>query len=1035
MKIIKKVKISVKLTAAFIFLGLTSAAVSAGLNYTKAKESLTVQAEYKLDAILANRKQVLTDFLSAIETDLKTQVTNPSVKSALVDFTKAWAELPVNKTAYLQEQYITRNPHPIGNKEEYDAAPDGTAYSQFHAEYHPYFRTMLRDRGYYDIFLFDNDGNLVYTVFKELDYATNLVSGEWSQTDLGNAFKAAQSSNSPIFFDFRPYAPSFDAPASFISLPVKSDAGEPLGVLVFQMPVERLNTLMGQKAGLGETGEAYIVGQDLLMRSDSRFSEESTILNRVIDTAPVKAALTGESGIKIALDYRGIETVVAYTPLEYLGVKWAIITQEDVQELFAPIKALKRQIIIQMLVACAALALLGGLIGRSIAKPIKGLGVAMLKVAGGDTDTDVPYKQRGDEVGDMSRSLDQFKDDLGEAAEANKVSLFKGAAFDYSSMPMMIVDRDFMVTYTNSGTEKLFKDYADEFKSAWPGFNPDKIVGTCIDTFHKNPSRQRQMLSDPSILPFNTDISIGDMKFHLSVSGVFDRDGDYVGNILQWDNVTAIRTNAGILTALDRSQAIIEFSIEGHILSANENFLRAVEYDLSEIIGKHHSIFVEPSYASSHEYKSFWEELRDGGFVTNKFQRVSKSGKTLWLEATYNALTDSSGKAYKVVKIATDITVSEQTRLRQDAEISKKTTAQERVVSELASGLKALSEGDLTAAINTPFDEEYEGLRDNFNAALDKLKETMQRIMSTAGTIQNGAVEMSHASDDLAKRTENQAASLEETAAALDEVTATVQQTAKAAEEARTVVSSARNDAENGGQVVRETVEAMGSIKTSSEKISQIIGVIDKIAFQTNLLALNAGVEAARAGEAGRGFAVVASEVRALAQRSSDAAKDIQGLISASAQHVHTGVSLVDQTGTALVKLVTQVANVDALVSDIASSANEQATGLAEVNSAVNDMDRVTQKNAAMVEESTAACHNLTSDSEQLIRMVNHFNTGDAAKALNEPEVSRVSRSSQLQPVANVRDQQARAANYFAAAEGGAALAVETQEDNDWQDF
>ena len=1036
MNILNKVKISVKLTAIIIFLGVSSAAVTAGLSYMKAKDGLTIETENKLEAILVTRKEALTDFLTTIETDLKTQVTNPSVKSALVDFTTAWAELPANKKSYLQEHYITRNPHPLGSKDEYDAASDGTLYSELHAQYHPYFRTVLRDRGYYDIFLFDNDGNLVYTVFKELDFATNLMSGEWSQTDLGHAFRAAQRSDKPNFFDFKPYAPSNDAPASFISMPVKDNAGQSLGVLVFQMPVDRLNQLMGHKAGLGETGETYVVGEDLLMRSDSRFSKESTILARTIDTSPVKSALAGKAGVETTLDYRGLNTVVAYETLEYLGTNWAVIAQQDAKELFAPIEALKRQIIFQILIASGILALLGWLIAQSIAKPITQLGSAMINVAGGKTDSDIPYRQRGDELGDMSRSLNQFKDDLGAAAEANKVSLFKGSAFDYSSMPMMIIDRDFMVTYANSGTEKLFKEYAEDFKTAWPNFNPENIIGTCIDTFHTNPSHQRKMLADPSILPFETDISIGDLRFHLSVSGVFDHEGEYVGNILQWDNVTAIRTNAGILSALDRSQAIIEFTIDGHILNANENFLKSVGYEFSEIVGKHHRIFVDSIYAQSREYKSFWEELQAGGYVTDKFRRVSKSGEKLWLEATYNSLTDGSGKPYKVIKIATDITESEEIRFRQEAEIANTTAAQERVVTELASGLKALSEGKLIATIDEPFEGEYEALRSDFNSALDQLTATMQKIMSTAVAIQNGAVEMSQASDDLSKRTENQAAALEETAAALDEVTATVQETAKAAEEARGVVTSARTDAETGGQVVRETVGAMGAIKESSEKISQIIGVIDEIAFQTNLLALNAGVEAARAGEAGRGFAVVASEVRALAQRSSDAAKDIKDLISASAQHVNTGVSLVDQTGTALDKIVTQVANVDALVSDIASSANEQATGLAEVNSAVNDMDRVTQKNAAMVEESTAACHNLTSESDQLTRMVKHFDTGAPSENYED---SQSNYNSGALRAANgsvpVHEQHKRAMNYITATQGGVALAVDTAEDNDWQDF
>ena len=794
MNIFNKIKISMKLTAVITLLGLVSASAIGGLGYNAAKHSLRAESEAKLDAVLSNRSEALKSFLNSVESDLKTQVVNPSVKNALVEFEQAWNELPANKTSYLQGQYITNNPHPLGQKEELDAANDGTSYSAVHAKYHPYFRTIQRDRGYYDVFLFDNDGNLIYSVFKELDYATNLMSGEWSQTDLGNAFRAAKQSASATFFDYRPYAPSADAPASFMSMPIKNDAGQTSGVLVFQMPVDRLNQLMGQSAGLGETGETYIVGEDYMMRSDSRLSETSTILSKKVETEAVIAALEGRSGVTEKLDYRGVPTAVSYAPFEFSGTNWAIIAQQDEAELFAPIEALKRQIFILIFATFAVLSLCGWLISRGIAKPITGLGKAMINVAGGDTESEVPYRKRGDEIGDMSRSLDKFKQDLAVAAESNKVSLFKGSAFDYSSMPMMIIDRDFIVTYANSGTEKLFQDYAEEFKEAWPSFNPENIIGTCIDTFHKNPSHQRKMLSNPSILPFETDISIGALKFHLSVSGVFDREGEYVGNILQWDNVTAIRTNAGILQAIDRAQAVIEFLPNGQVVKANENFLKTLGYDASEVKGKHHRIFCHPSFAQSPEYKSFWEQLRAGEFITDKFRRVSKSGEDIWIEATYSPLVDSSGKVYKVIKIASDVTAAENARVKYEDDMAKKNASQELVVSELATGLRSLSDGNLMAAINVPFDQEYEGLRGDFNSALDKLTATMQKIMSTAANIQNGAVEMSQASDDLSKRTENQAAALEETAAALDEVTATVQQTAKAAEDARTVVSSASND-------------------------------------------------------------------------------------------------------------------------------------------------------------------------------------------------------------------------------------------------
>ena len=266
----------------------------------------------------------------------------------------------------------------------------------------------------------------------------------------------------------------------------------------------------------------------------------------------------------------------------------------------------------------------------------------------------------------------------------------------------------------------------------------------------------------------------------------------------------------------------------------------------------------------------------------------------------------------------------------------------------------------------------------------------MKVIRSTTGGIQTGASEISQASDDLSKRTEQQAATLEETAAALDHITATVRKTAEGSIQASSVVAGAKDDAEKSGVVVREAVAAMGQIEQSAQQISQIIGVIDEIAFQTNLLALNAGVEAARAGDAGKGFAVVASEVRSLAQRSAEAAKEIKTLISTSSKQVNQGVALVGQTGEALQRIVSKVLEITGLVSEISASAQEQATALAQVNTAVNQMDQVTQQNAAMVEQSTAASHALTREAGELARLMARFQTGAAAPAYEAP--SRASR-------------------------------------------
>jgi methyl-accepting chemotaxis protein len=325
-------------------------------------------------------------------------------------------------------------------------------------------------------------------------------------------------------------------------------------------------------------------------------------------------------------------------------------------------------------------------------------------------------------------------------------------------------------------------------------------------------------------------------------------------------------------------------------------------------------------------------------------------------------------------------------RDRNEAERAAAAEAQSQVVTAIGSGLEALSRGDLTARLERPFMADYEGLRANFNAAMAQLHELVSGIVSNTGGIRSGTSEIAQAADDLSRRTEQQAASLEETAAALEEITTTVRRTAEGAKHAGEAVGQARADADKSGGIVREAVSAMSEIEQSAQQISQIIGVIDEIAFQTNLLALNAGVEAARAGEAGRGFAVVASEVRALAQRSAEAAKEIKALISTSTQQVGRGVDLVGETGRALGRIVTQVAEISTVVGEIAASAQEQATGLAEVNTAVNQMDQVTQQNAAMVEQSTAASHALAQETEQLAKLTERFRLGqDPGSPAQEP--------------------------------------------------
>jgi len=329
-------------------------------------------------------------------------------------------------------------------------------------------------------------------------------------------------------------------------------------------------------------------------------------------------------------------------------------------------------------------------------------------------------------------------------------------------------------------------------------------------------------------------------------------------------------------------------------------------------------------------------------------------------------------------------------RAAAEAERARVAAEQAGVVQALAQGLSRLSAGDLTYRIDTAFSGAYEQLRNDFNGAVSNLERTLGKIQENSGSMSAGAAEISQAADNLARRTEAQAATLEQTAAALDEITVTVRKTAEGAQQCDAVVTDARSSAEASTDVVGRAVAAMDEISTSSNQIGQIIGVIDEIAFQTNLLALNAGVEAARAGEAGKGFAVVASEVRALAQRSADAAKEIKGLINVSTNQVESGVALVGQTGEALRHIFEQFQQVAVLVTEIAASAREQAGALGQVNTAINQMDTTTQQNAAMVEESTAASHTLSRQSRDLSQLISAFTVHPGAGSRLDAEPLRL---------------------------------------------
>ncbi|TWC77247.1 methyl-accepting chemotaxis sensory transducer with Cache sensor [Rhizobium sp. SJZ105] len=369
------------------------------------------------------------------------------------------------------------------------------------------------------------------------------------------------------------------------------------------------------------------------------------------------------------------------------------------------------------------------------------------------------------------------------------------------------------------------------------------------------------------------------------------------------------------------------------------------------------------------------------------------------VDLSQSAFNDEIGEMARSLSVLRDASVAKN-RLEQEAERDRALTEKERrqrveeaeeregqtraAVEALGEGLNKLADGDMTHSIDQAFAGSLDQLRHDFNTSVAKLRTTLASVGNTASVIRAGSSEIRTASDDLAKRTEQQAASVEETAAALEEISSSLKDATRRAEDAGVLVEQTRYGAEKSGDVVKRAIAAMTGIESSAREISNIITVIDEIAFQTNLLALNAGVEAARAGEAGKGFAVVAQEVRELAQRSAGAAREIKALISRSGDHVNIGVELVGETGTALLEIINQVQEIDQNVAAIVRSSREQSTGLKEISEAVNNIDQATQKNAAMVEEQTAASHELATEAGELHRLIAQFNV-DKTRTSGEP--------------------------------------------------
>lgn len=474
------------------------------------------------------------------------------------------------------------------------------------------------------------------------------------------------------------------------------------------------------------------------------------------------------------------------------------------------------------------------------------------------------------------------------------------------------------------------------------------------------------------------------------------------------------------IAAIRRTQAVIEFDLDGNIIDANELFLTAIGYPLAELVGKHHRLLVDPALHDTDEYREFWQRLRSGESIAAQFRRIRKDGSDLWVQAVYSPVSDAAGVTRRVIKYATDITAQVQASQAMIAavaetehmvEAARQGDLDQRIpldgkdgsvrslcegvntlvdnirtfINDVGRVLGALAQGDLTQTIEAQYQGVYAKIKDDSNRGLQQLASSVASIKLSADAIHMASSEIAGGNADLSSRTEQQAASLEETASSMEELTSTVKQNAENARQANQLAIGASDIAIRGGKVVDQVVTTMADINESSRKVVDIISVIDGIAFQTNILALNAAVEAARAGEQGRGFAVVASEVRSLAQRSAVAAKEIKALITDSVKKADGGSRLVEQAGQTMGEIVNSVRRVTDIMAEITAASQEQSLGIEQVTQTITQMDEVTQQNAALVEQASAAARTLESQATDLATAVSRFRLAQSERAEVEP--------------------------------------------------
>lgn len=863
----------------------------------------------------------------------------------------------------LQYYYIVQNTNGLGEKHYLDAATDASSYSQNHAALHKVLRSALTTFGYYDIFIIDPDsGDVVYSVYKEIDFATNLKHGPWANSGLASAYQKALELSSPFdtaLVDYARYRPSYDEPASFMAAPVY-DKGKRVAIVAIQLPIESIDAILHDKSVLGETGDAFLVGPDYLMRSNSlRFSqtynvkasfahpEKANVKNR----KAIQRAMEGKSGVLRDLDLGREKAVTAYSSIELDGFKWVIVIEQTQAEAFKSLVAIQKSNAIMAGLSIVAILIFAWLLGRKLASPIVNLRDLIKGVETSGELQQARTQQHNDEIGqttvafhnlllslknafgDIGNSLDNVVQGRFETVDADRYSgdIKRLSLGVNASVEQLKISREHQQKQ-QSDIERNAKDMENAAKKA--EFEADQA----------NKIKQALDVCNTAVIMADEHHNIVYMN-RSSQALMRKYQGDMRSALPQFDAETLIGKNMDIFHRNPALQQALVNQLTGS---------RASEVNIA---GKTLRITVSPIMKGNERV----------GAVTEWLDRTNEVS----IEQSIGQLVKAAGEGDFSAQIDENDKEGFFLRLSQGLNALVNTTG--LALEDMQRVMKGMAEGDLSLRIEKPYEGMFGELKTNINSTLSKIAGIVDEIVVASRSVSTGAAEIDVGVTDLSHRTEEQASSLEETTASMGEMTVSVKKSAQNADAALQLTQKAVGFAKNGREVVNKAVLSMQSINQSSKRIVDIIGVIDEIAFQTNLLALNAAVEAARAGEQGRGFSVVAAEVRRLAQRSAEAAKEIKILISDSVSKVDEGSALVNDSEKRLQDILQAIEQVTSSVEQIATASNQQAHGIAQVNIAITHMDESTQHNAALVEEASAAAKSMAAQASSMRSAVEFF--------------------------------------------------------------